>query len=59
MTSKAALQSGEEKTPRRPYSDLPVPEGNLQKSWDRLFRRPCSDMGQGEIVLNWKRVDLG
>ena len=32
-----ALQLGEEKTPRRPYSGLPVPEGGLQERWGGTF----------------------
>ena len=32
-----ALQPGEEKSPRRPYSNLPVPERGLQESWGGTF----------------------
>ena len=39
----------------RPYSGLPVPEGGLQESWGGTSYRA---MEQGEMALNWKRVDL-
>jgi len=44
-----ALQPGEEKAPRRPYSGLPVPEGAYRKAGEGLLLRPCSDrtMGSG------------
>ena len=32
-----AVQPGEENTPGRPYSSLPVPEGGLQESWRGTF----------------------
>ena len=32
-----ALQPGEKKAPRRPYSRLPVPEGGLRESWAGTF----------------------
>ena len=32
-----AVQPGEEKAPRRPYSGLPVPEEGLQESWGGTF----------------------
>jgi len=32
-----ALQPGEKKARRRPYSSLPVPEGGLQESWGGTF----------------------
>jgi len=36
-----------EKSPRRPYSSLPVPEGGLQKAGERHFARACSDRTRG------------
>jgi len=38
QTEKAgALQPGEEKTPKRPYSSLLVPEGCLWESWEGTY----------------------
>ena len=38
-----ALQPGEEKALRRPYSGLPVPEGAYRKAGEGLFIRASSD----------------
>jgi len=38
-----ALQPGEEKAPRRPYSGLPVPEGAYSKAGVGLFIRAGSN----------------
>ena len=32
-----AVQPGEEKTPGRPHSSIPLPEGGLQESWRGTF----------------------
>ena len=37
----------EEKALRRPYSDLLVPEGGLQESWEGLFIRAGRDRMRG------------
>ena len=42
-----ALQPGEEKAPRRPYSGLPVPEGAYRKAGVGLFIRAGSDGMRG------------
>jgi len=39
------------------YSSLPVPGGTYRKAGEGHFRRSV-ETGQGEVVLNWKRVDL-
>ena len=46
-TRVGALQPGEEKAPRRPYSGLPVPEGAYRKAGEGLFIRACSDRMKG------------
>jgi len=42
-----AVQPGEEKAPGRPYSSLPVPEGDLQASCKGTFTRACSSRRRG------------
>ena len=52
-TGKRAVDfhPGEEKAPGKPYSGLPVPEGDLGESWGGM-----RDRMRG--IFNWKRVDL-
>ena len=47
---------GLEKAPRGPYNSLPVPEGGLQESWGGTCHKGMT--GQGEMALNWNKVDL-
>ena len=39
------------------FSSLPVPKGGLRESWGGLFLYEQIATGQGEMALNWKRVD--
>ena len=39
-----------------PYSSLSVPEGGLQESWGGTCHKGMT--GQGEMALNWNKVDL-
>ena len=47
-----------EKALRGTYNGLPVPEGAYRKAEEGLFIRHVVT-GQGEKVVNWKRVELG
>ena len=47
-----------EKTPKRPYSSLLVPEKGPIGKLRRDFLQGHVVTGGGEMVLNWKRVDL-
>ena len=51
------VQSGEEEAPETLYSGLPVPEGGPQESRGETLLRSIV-IGQGIMVLNWKRGDL-
>ena len=42
-----ALQPGEQKAPRTPYSSLPVPKGAYRKAGEGLFIRAGSDRTRG------------
>lgn len=46
----------EEKAAGRPDGSLPVPERDLHESWKGTFDEAM--LGQEEIALNWKTIDL-
>ena len=53
------LFSAEKRRLRRPYSDLPLPEGGLPTGkLGRHFLYGYVVTGQREMVLSWERVDL-
>lgn len=52
------FQPGEKKVLRIPYNSPPITKGGLQETWERDFLQGHVGLGQGEMALNSKRVDL-